>query len=611
MAKKDKSARKHCAVVADATETMPEEVLVKEDALPTCNHDDDDSAVRIFAPSRKSAAALAAKEKATAAPEAGHAANRDQGGNATFRSLGVSEWLVDACRELGIIHPTPVQEACIPHVLAGENVVGCAQTGSGKTAAFALPILQKLAEDPYGVFALVLTPTRELAFQMQDQFRVLGAAMGVKETLIVGGMDMLSQGAALMERPHVVLATPGRLKWLLTSDPDFARVFRRLRFLVLDEADRLLDPGFEDEMKTILDAVSHPSKRQTLLFSATMTRSLERLMGGALGPNAVAGERGGKAQGGSQAPTPPGFFQWEAYQGFETVESLRQEYLLVPAKVKEVYLAHLLFSYLGALGTPTALDDDDAGAGLAGINPSKSRKKRQRLSAPNPKATYGKGKATKQPAPSQSKLVAGSTSYTGPPIRSVMVFVSKCRTAEFLHRVLIELGLSVDSLHSRRPQRQRLAALARFRSGIVSILVATDVASRGLDIPTVDVVMNYDVPAFGRDYIHRVGRTARAGRGGLAITFVTQHDVELVHHIEDTVGRKLVEHAGPGAVERDVLAQMTAVFTARRVAVMALADAGLDGDDRDKEKKEKKEKRGEGGKNLSGKKRRRDGEERG
>lgn len=149
--------------------------------------------------------------------------------NTTFADLGLSEWAVETCKELGMPRPTPVQAHCIPKILEGRDVLGLAQTGSGKTAAFALPILQRLAEEPYGVLALVMTPTRELAFQLAEQFKALGSCLHLRCEVVVGGMDMLNQAKGLMNRPHVVIATPGRIKVLLEEDPDIPQVFSRTK----------------------------------------------------------------------------------------------------------------------------------------------------------------------------------------------------------------------------------------------------------------------------------------------------------------------------------------------------------------------------------------------
>lgn len=196
--------------------------------------------------------------------------------------------------------------------------MGIAQTGSGKTAAFALPILHNLEKDPFGVFALVVTPTRELACQLIEQFRALGSSLPVRCALVVGGMDMMTQARALSQRPHVVIATPGRIKTLLEEASDLPAMFSRTKFLVLDEADRLLDVGFEEELRVIFQCL--PKQRQTLLFSATKTDELESLL--QLSPNTS--------------------FFYEAYEGVKTVESLKQQYILIPKNVKEVYLVNIL-----------------------------------------------------------------------------------------------------------------------------------------------------------------------------------------------------------------------------------------------------------------------------
>ncbi|XP_058070287.1 DEAD-box ATP-dependent RNA helicase 36 [Magnolia sinica] len=400
-----------------------------------------------------------------------------------FSELGLSEWAIQTCTELGMKKPTPVQRHCIPHILAGEDVLGLAQTGSGKTAAFALPILHRLAQDPYGVFALVVTPTRELAYQLAEQFRALGSCLHLRCSVIVGGMDMISQAQALAQRPHVVIATPGRLKVLLEDDPDVPAVFSRTKFLVLDEADRVLDVGFEEELKVVFQCL--PKNRQTLLFSATMTDDLQDLL---------------------QLSANKAYF-YEAYEGFKTVESLKQQYAFIPKNVKDVYLFHIL----------SKMEDEG--------------------------------------------------------IRSAIVFVATCRSCHLLSLLLEELDQPAAALHSHKSQSLRLAALNRFKSGQVPILLATDVASRGLDIPTVDLVVNYDIPRYPRDYVHRVGRTARAGRGGLAVSFVTQNDVDLIHEVEAVIGKQLDEFE---CKENEVLADITKVYKAKRVASMKMIDDGYE-----------------------------------
>ncbi|GIL57572.1 hypothetical protein Vafri_12776 [Volvox africanus] len=404
---------------------------------------------------------------------------------ADFKSLGLSEWLCGVCKSLGMHTPTEVQRGCIPAILQGRDVIGLAQTGSGKTAAFALPILQTLAKDPYGVFSLVLTPTRELAVQISEQFHALGAGMRLKELVVIGGVDMQQQARDLARRPHVVVATPGRLRGLLDADSALAACLGRTRFLVLDEADRVLDTTFEDDLRGILSCL--PEDRQTLLFSATMTRSLIALQKAALQDAHV----------------------FQAYEGLRTADRLREEYFFLPAKVKEVYLHHLLTVVLPA------------------------RK-----------------------------------------VRSAIIFSGTCRGCHLLSLLLEELGLPAAALHSGKSQKARLAALSCFKSEQVPLLLATDVASRGLDIPTVDLVINFDLPMLARDYVHRVGRTARAGRSGWSLSLVTQYDVQLVHAIEELIGHKLEEHK---LDEQEVLKGITKVYSAKRAAMLRAAEEeGLD-----------------------------------
>lgn len=407
----------------------------------------------------------------------------DESGIADFNELGLSKWAIDTCRELGIRSPTPVQRRCIPRILAGDDVLGIAQTGSGKTAAFALPILQRLATEPYGIFALVITPTRELACQIADQFRALGSTLHLRCTLIIGGVNMMGQAQALMQRPHIVVATPGRIKVLLSEDPDISAAFSNIKFLILDEADRVLDVGFEEELRVIFKSL--PKNRQTLLFSATMTSQLYALL--QLSANRT--------------------YFFEAYGGFKTVESLKQQYIFIPKNVKEVYLFHIL-----------------------------------------------------------SKMEDMS-------VRSAMIFVSTCRNCHLLSLLLEELDEPAVALHSHKSQALRLSALNKFKSGRVPILLATDVASRGLDIPTVDLVINYDIPRYPRDYVHRVGRTARAGRGGMSISFITQNDIDLIHEIENDVGKKMDAFE---CKEKEVLENITKVYKARRVARMKMMDDGFE-----------------------------------
>ncbi|KAG0039237.1 putative RNA helicase [Podila clonocystis] len=407
--------------------------------------------------------------------------------NLSFSQLGLATWLVNALKAMSITSPSEIQNKCIPQILAGKDVIGGAKTGSGKTAAFALPILQKLSEDPYGVFAVVLTPTRELAYQIAEQFNVLGKTINLKDVVIVGGMDMMPQAIALSKRPHIIIATPGRLRDHINSSGASSMNLSKVKFLVLDEADRLLSETFADDLGGIFSVL--PEKRQTLLFTATMTDSILEL----------AGPKDDKPAPGAK-PAP---FVYQCKTAVSTVATLTQSYIFLPSYIRETYLAYLLRS-------------DD---------------------------------------------------FTK---KSTIIFTGRCRTAETLRVMLRELGIACTALHSEMSQQERLNSLAKFRGGITTVLIATDVGSRGLDIPSVLLVLNYDVPRDPTDYIHRVGRTARAGRGGQAITMVSERDIELVHDIESRINKKMGEFP---ISENKVLELLNEVTSAKRAANMALHDS--------------------------------------
>ncbi|XP_071391144.1 probable ATP-dependent RNA helicase DDX47 isoform X2 [Centroberyx affinis] len=345
----------------------------------------------------------------------------------TFKDLGVTEVLCEACDQLGWKSPTKIQIEAIPVALQGKDVIGLAETGSGKTGAFALPILQSLLSSAQRLHTLVLTPTRELAFQISEQFEALGSSIGVKCAVVVGGIDMMSQSLVLAKKPHIVIATPGRLIDHMENTKGFS--LRALKFLVMDEADRILNMDFETEVDKILKVI--PRDRRTFLFSATMTKKVQKLQRAAL-----------------KDPV-----KCAVSTKYSTVDKLQQYYIFIPSKYKN----------------------------------------------------------------------------------------------------------------------KRLGALNKFKSKSRSVLLATDVASRGLDIPHVDCVINYDIPTHSKDYIHRVGRTARAGRSGKSITFVTQYDVELFQRIETLIGKKLP--AFP-TQEEEVMMLVERVSEAQRFARLEMKEQG-------------------------------------
>ncbi|KAK0206466.1 P-loop containing nucleoside triphosphate hydrolase protein [Desarmillaria ectypa] len=437
----------------------------------------------------------------------------------SFPDLGISRPLQAALTSMSIRMPTEVQAACIPPLLSGRDCIGNAKTGSGKTITFALPILQKLAVDPYGIYALVLTPTRELAFQISEQFAVLGAALNIRTSVIVGGMDMMAQSLELGNRPHVVVATPGRLVDHLNSGSGEWNL-SRVKFLVLDEADRLLTPTFAPELAHLFGVL--PKSRQTCLFTATMTESIENLA------NA-------EPQPGKQKP-----FVHRMSEAIETVETLKQHYILVPSHVRESYLYYLL------------------------CNPPESTL-HMRRAPPEPVKKFGKPSKAKR---DKKKLT--DEEDVPEQLPPTIIFCNRPRTAAYLTLVLKTLSIRSTALHSRLTQRERLSSLSLFRSSVVPVLVSTDVGSRGLDIEDVALVINWDMPMEPEEYTHRVGRTARAGKGGVAISFVTERDEDRVLRIEGRINTQLTEMNVP---EARVLEKLNAVSTAKRLANMEIHDS--------------------------------------
>ncbi|KAJ7948954.1 DEAD-box ATP-dependent RNA helicase [Quillaja saponaria] len=397
----------------------------------------------------------------------------------SFSDLGICEQLVDACDRLGWKNPSKIQAEALPHALEGKDLIGLAQTGSGKTGAFALPIIQALLESPQAFFACVLSPTRELAIQIAEQFEALGSSIGLKCAVFVGGIDMMQQALKIGKRPHIIVSTPGRLVDHLSNTKGFS--LRTLKYLVLDEADRLLNEDFEKSLDEILNVI--PRERRTYLFSATMTKKVHKLQRACL-RNPV---------------------KIEAASKYATVDTLKQQFRLIPAKDKDCYLVYILTE------------------------------------------------------------MAGSTS---------MVFTRTCEATRLLALLLRNLGLRAIPISGQMSQHKRLGALNIFKAGDCNILICTDVASRGLDIPSVDMVINYDIPTNSKDYIHRVGRTARAGRSGVAISLLNQYEVEWYIQIEKLIGKKLPEYP---AEKEEVLLLGARVQEAKRLALNTMKNTGPGG----------------------------------
>ena len=359
----------------------------------------------------------------------------------TFGGLGLSNSLVQALEKAGLSEPTPIQAKAIPPALEGRDVLGCAQTGTGKTAAFLIPMIERLAERPKGSpRGLILAPTRELAFQIQKTVDRIGRSRRIFGTTLVGGEDMDAQIRGLRQRPDILVATPGRLldhMWRGTvrlSD---------LQIVVLDEADRMLDMGFAPQLNQIIDAL--PEERQTLLFSATMPTDLGDLARMSLKDpvKAMVSKRGSTAHG----------------------------------------VTHTLHHTTHANKTP---------------------------------------------------LLHSLLQEAG---NSVLVFTRTKHRAERLWESLDKGGHRVAVLHGGRRLSQRRNALEGFRRGRFRILVATDIAARGLDVANIEQVINYDLPNVPEDYVHRIGRTGRMKAVGSATSFVTAEDFRQIRAIEKLLGQ--------------------------------------------------------------------------
>jgi ATP-dependent RNA helicase RhlE len=364
----------------------------------------------------------------------------------TFESLGVSAPLLQALSKAGLVEPTPIQAKAIPPALEGRDVLGCAQTGTGKTAAFVIPMIERLMAGPKGhPRALILAPTRELAFQIQETIEKLGRSRRIFASTIVGGSDMNAQIRGLRQRPDILVATPGRLldhMWQGTI------LLNHLQIVVLDEADRMLDMGFAPQLNQILDAI--PEERQTLLFSATMPSDLGDLARMSLKDpvRAMVAKSATPAEGVNHVL-------------HHTTSSDKTQLLLTLLQEKQ---------------------------------------------------------------------------------ESVLVFTRTKHRADRLGETLDRGGHRVAVLHGGRRLPQRRAALEGFRRGRFQILVATDIAARGLDVANIGHVVNYDLPNVPEDYVHRIGRTARMKTLGSATSFVTVEDYRSLQAIE-----RLLGHAVPCA----------------------------------------------------------------
>jgi ATP-dependent RNA helicase RhlE len=367
----------------------------------------------------------------------------------TFKELGVIDPILKALSAEGYTEPTPIQQQSIPILLGGKDLLGCAQTGTGKTAAFAIPILQRLYNDrpqergSRKIRALVVTPTRELAIQIADSFTTYGKYTGIRNTVIFGGVKQAAQTAALRQGVDILVATPGRLLDLMNQG---YVSLKNIEYSVLDEADRMLDMGFIHDIRKII--ASLPQKRQSLFFSATMPPDIVKLSRQILGnPERV-----------SVTPEQT------------TAEKVEQSIYFVGKTGKSKLLVHLLES-----------NDFD----------------------------------------------------------STLVFSRTKHGADKIVKMLSKASISSEAIHGNKSQNARQRALGNFKSGRSKVLVATDIAARGIDVDGLSLVVNYDLPNIPETYVHRIGRTGRAEASGVALSFCDVEEQPFLKDIQKLIGQKI------------------------------------------------------------------------
>ncbi len=358
----------------------------------------------------------------------------------SFRNLGIAPAILNVLEKLSFTAPTPIQHQAIVPGIAGKDIVGIAQTGTGKTLAFGVPVIQRLLAQ--GGRALVVVPTRELALQVEETFRKVGAPLGIKTAVLIGGAAMGPQISAVRRNPHVIIATPGRL-----LDHMEQRTVRldTVNILVLDEADRMLDMGFLPQIKKILAVV--PAERQSMLFSATLSPEILSI-----------------ATKTMKLP-----LQIEVAPQGTTAERVTQELFVVHKNDKLRLLEKVLGDFRG----------------------------------------------------------------------STLIFARTKHGASKIARRIMSMGHSAAEIHSNRSLSQRRAALDGFKTGKFRVLVATDIVARGIDVKDVELVINYDLPSQSSDYVHRIGRTARAGAEGHAISFVQPEEKGEIRDIERLIRKSL------------------------------------------------------------------------
>jgi ATP-dependent RNA helicase RhlE len=367
-----------------------------------------------------------------------------------FSDLSLIDPILKALAEEGYTTPTPIQEQAIPILLSHRDLLGCAQTGTGKTAAFAIPILQLLNEErsksaggPRRIKTLILTPTRELAIQIDESFKAYGRHLNLRSTVIFGGVSQHAQVNTLKAGVDVLIATPGRLLDLMNQG--FINL-RDVQFFVLDEADRMLDMGFIHDVKKVIAKL--PTRRQTLFFSATMPPDVAKLADTILSNPAKV----------------------EVTPVSSTADTIEQALYFVGKEDKRKLLAHIL--------------DDKS-------------------------------------------------------VKSALVFARTKHGADKVVKDLLRTGFKAEAIHGNKSQNARQRALSNFKSGETRVLVATDIAARGIDVDELSHVINYELPNIPETYVHRIGRTGRAGHDGIALSFCDEEETEYLRDIHKLIGKRV------------------------------------------------------------------------
>ena len=399
----------------------------------------------------------------------------------SFENMILEKWIKKVIKYLSYKEPTIVQKYIIPQILNDKSVVAVSKTGTGKTASFCLPILSELSKDPFGLYSIILEPTRELVIQVEEKLKLFSTGFNLRMCSIIGGEDYTTQMKELDKIPHIIVATPGRLLGFLENN--YIKLVQNLKYFVMDEFDQLLNDTIKPDIDKIVKFL--PEDRKTLFFSATIAQSLNELKK-YLGKNdkeelyyynnnedvnniqeeKIENEKDNNDNDTKNKKIPKKIKN-------KINEDVNLKYILVPQKLKEHYLLHLL------------------------------RNKYRETNC--------------------------------------LVFVNHVKQCDFLYNLCKLFELKVSHLHSKMTQRNRREDLQKFKGSISTILISTDLASRGLDIKQCDLVINFDMPLSTQTFIHRAGRTGRIGNKGLCISFISQHDLELLNGIESELNADFKE----------------------------------------------------------------------